>query len=200
VPFRALRVRRRQCYGFGDIDGLCVGIASMWRDILGFAGTILAVVNGLIAFGIALLPSRRSVYRLRLGVAAVALGALAVGATFYSKYRAYIQVERQQSDRSDVEKRLDLFMAEGRQLLAQIRDPSVELPAAAADTWAQRVEVYLHEKVGAEAIPRFRKPAGELYGTDETVAAPRQAYWRAVRDRVVNLEEINAGLAGQRRR
>jgi len=39
-------------------------IASMWRDIFGFTGTILAVVNGLIAFGIALLPSRRSVYRL----------------------------------------------------------------------------------------------------------------------------------------
>jgi len=172
----------------------------MWRDIFGFAGTILAVVNGLIAFGIALLPSRRSVYRLRLGVAALLLGALAVGATFYTKYRAYIQVERQQTDRSDVQKRLDAFVAEGRQLLAQIKDSRVELPAAAADTWAQRVELYLREKVGAEAIPRFRKPTGELYGTDETVAAPRQAYWRAVRDRVVNLEEIAEGLAEPRTR
>ena len=170
----------------------------MWRDILGFAGTILAVVNGLIAFGIALLPSRRSVYRLRLGVAALLLGALAVGATFYTKFRAYTQIERQQSDRGDIHKRLDAFIAEGRQLLAQIKDPKVEMPTAAADTWAQRVEVYLGEKVGTDAIPRFRRPAGELYGTDDTVAAPRQAYWRAVRDRVVNLQEINAGFAEPR--
>jgi len=146
----------------------------MWRDILGFAGMILAVVNGLIAFGIALLPSRRSVYRLRLGVAALLLGALAVGATFYTKFRAYIQIERQQSDRGDIHKRLDAFVLDGRQLLAQIKDSKTELPTAAADTWAQRVELYLGEKVGADAIPRFRKPAGELYGTDDTVAAPRQ--------------------------
>ena len=172
----------------------------MWRDIFGLAGTILAVVNGLIAFGIALLPSRRSVYRLRLGVAALMLGALAVGATFYAKFRTHVQIERQQSDRGDIQKRLDPFIVEGRQLLAQIKDSRVELPAAAADTWAQRVEDYLRDKVGAEAIPRFRKPAGELYGTDETVAPPRQAYWRAVRDRLVNLEEIAAGSTEQRPR
>ena len=39
----------------------------MWRDYFGFAGTIFAVVNGLIAIGIAVLPVRRSVYKLRLG-------------------------------------------------------------------------------------------------------------------------------------
>jgi hypothetical protein len=169
----------------------------MWRDIFGFTSTILAVVNGLIAFGIALLPSRRSVYRLRLGVAALALGALAVGATFYTKFRAYIQIERQESDRGDTHKRLDAFIAEGRQLLVQIKDSNVELPAAAADTWAQRVEIFLRDKIGAEAIPRFRKPAGELYGTDETVAVSRQPYWRAVRDRLVNLSEIAAGFGKQ---
>jgi hypothetical protein len=173
-------------------------IASMWRDIFGFTGTILAVVNSLIAFGIALLPSRRSVYRLRLGVVALLLGALAVGATFYTRFSSYIQIERQQSDRGDIHKRLDAFIAEGRQLLAQIKDAKAELPAAAADTWAQRVEIYLGEKIGAEAVSRFRKPAGELYGTDDTLAAPRQAYWRAVRDRVVNLQEINAGFAEPR--
>jgi type IV secretory pathway VirB2 component (pilin) len=185
---------------FCNINPLARWIASMWRDIFGFTGTILAVVNGLIAFGIALLPSRRSVYRLRLGVVALLLGAFAVGATFYIKFRTYIQIERQQSDRGDIHKRLDAFVAEGRQLLAQIKDPKVELPAAAADTWAQRAEIYLGEKVGSDAIPRFRKPAGELYGTDETVAVPRQAYWRAVRDRIVNLDEINAGLAEERPR
>jgi hypothetical protein len=180
---------------FGNINPLARWIASMWRDIFGFTGTILAVINGLIAFGIALLPSRQSVYRLRLGVVALLLGALAVGATFYIKFRSYVQIERQQSDRSDIHKRLHAFAAEGRQLLAQIKDSGVELPSAAADTWAQRVEIYLSEKVGADAILRFRKSAGELYGMDATVAAPRQAYWRAVRDRIVSLEEINARLA-----
>src|SRR4029079_11837443 len=122
------------------IHPLARWIPSMWRDIFGLAGTILAVVNGLIAFGIALLPRRRSVYRLRLGVAALMLGALAVGATFYAKFRTHVQIERQQSDRGDIQKRLDPFIVEGRQLLAKIKDSRVELPAAAADTWAQRVE------------------------------------------------------------
>jgi hypothetical protein len=170
----------------------------MWREIFGFAGTILAVVNGLIAIGIAMLPSRRSVYKLRLGAVALMLGALAVGATFYTKYRTYVQIERQQSDRVDTRKRLEVFIAEGRDLLGRIRDARVELPATDADTWAQRVEIYLGDKLGQGAIARFRKPASELYGADDTVAAPRQAYWRAVRDRVVNLETISAEFAEQR--
>jgi len=169
----------------------------MWREFFDYAGTILAVVNGLIALGIALLPSRRSVYRLRLGVVALMIGALAIGATFYTKYRAYIHVDRQQSDQSDIRKRVEAFSVEGRQLLAQIRDARVELPSAAADTWAQRAEIYLRDKLGESAIARFRKPAGELYGMDDAVAAPRQAYWRAVRDRVVNLDAIAAELAKQ---
>jgi len=63
----------------------------MWREYFEYAGTTLAVVNGLIAITIALIPMRRSVLKLRLGVAALVLGALAVGATFYSKYNAYVR-------------------------------------------------------------------------------------------------------------
>ena len=88
----------------------------MWREYFDFAGTVLAVVNGLIAITIALLPMRRSVLKLRLGAAALVLGALAVGATFYSKYRAYVRVERQQSDRVEVRTRLENFITEGRGL------------------------------------------------------------------------------------
>ena len=114
----------------------------MWRDYFGFAGTLFAVINGLIAITIALLPVRRSVYKLRLGAVALALGALAVGATFYAKYHAYIQVERLQSDRAEIRNRLASFMVEGLGLVGQIKDASRDLPAAAADQWAQRVEIY----------------------------------------------------------
>jgi hypothetical protein len=72
----------------------------MWREYFEYAGTMLAIVNGLIAITIALIPIRRSVLKLRLGVAALVLGALAVGTTFCSKYNAYVRVERQQSDAS----------------------------------------------------------------------------------------------------
>jgi hypothetical protein len=167
----------------------------MWRDYVGFAGTIFAVVNGLIAIGIAVLPARRSVYKLRLGAAALMLGAFAVGAEFYARYHAYVQIERQQSDRVEVLKRLGALIAEGRELLGQIKDAGVDLPAAAADTWAQLVEFFLRDKLGESAIARFRKPAGEMYGTDTSVAAPRLAYWRAVRDRIINLEAIAAEFA-----
>jgi hypothetical protein len=169
----------------------------MWRQYFGNAGTAFAVINGLIAIVIALLPVRRSVHKLRLGAAALVLGALAVGAAFYSKYHAHVQVERQQSDRTEIRKRLEGFLVEGRDLLGQIRDNKRDLPAKAADEWAQRAEIYLRDKLGENYVPRFRKEASELYGDDANVATPRLAYWRAVRNRVVNLEAIGAEFTEQ---
>jgi hypothetical protein len=169
----------------------------MWRAYSDFAGTALAVLNGLIAITIALLPMRRSVLKLRLGAAAVALGALAVGATLYSNYRAYVQVEREHSDRAEVHRRLDSLITEGRALLGQIRSANRELPTTAADEWAQRAEIFLRDKLGERTIPRFRQDVSELYGDSAAVAAPRIGYWRAVRNRVVNLETISAEFQDQ---
>ena len=169
----------------------------MWREYFGYAGTALAVINGVIAIVIALLPVRRSVHKLRLGATALVLGALAVGATFYSAYRAHTQIERQQSDRVEIRKRLDGFTAEGRELLGQIKDARRELPTTNADEWALRAETYLRDKLGERFVPRFRKDVNELYGDDATIAAPRMGYWRAVRNRVVNLEAIAAEFPEQ---
>jgi hypothetical protein len=169
----------------------------MWREYFAFAGTVFAVINGLIAMTIALLPVRRSVYKLRLGAAALVLAALAVGAAFYAKYHAYVQVERQQLDRAEIRQRLDNFIAQGRDLLGQIKDTRRDLPATAADEWAQRAEIYLRDKLGERYLARFRKEANELYGDDANVPAPRLAYWRAVRNRIVNLETIDAEFPEQ---
>jgi hypothetical protein len=170
----------------------------MWRQYLGFAGALFAVINGLIAITIALLPVRRSVYKLRLGALALVLGALAVGATFYAKYYAYVQVERQQSDRAEIRNRLDNFILEGRGLLGQIKDPGHALPATAADQWAQRAEIYLRDKLGERYLTRFRKETDEMYGDDASVSASRLGYWRAVRSRIVNLEAISAEFVERR--
>jgi hypothetical protein len=165
----------------------------MWREYLGSAGTILAIVNGVIAIVIALLPVRRSVYKLRLGALALMLGALAVGAAFYAKVHTTISTERVQSDRADIRKQLQNLISEGRDLLGRIKDAREDLPSTAADEWAQRAEVLLRGRIGEPYIARFRKEAGEMFGTDPTIAAgSRLAYWRAVRDRVVNLEAIAA--------
>jgi hypothetical protein len=162
-----------------------------------YTGTVLAVINGLIALAIALLPVRWSVHKLRLGAAALVLGALAVGATIYSTYRASAQIERQQSDRAEIRNRLDNFIVEGRDLLGQIKDARRALPATAADEWAQRAEIYLRDKLGERYLARFRKEANEMYGDDASVPAPRLAYWRAVRNRIVNLEAIGAEFSEQ---
>jgi len=169
----------------------------MWREYFGFAGTLFAVINGLIAITIAMLPVRRSVYKLRLGAVALVLGALAVGAAFYAKYHARVQVERQQSDRAEIRNRLENFIVEGRNLLGQIKDGRRALPATAADEWAQRAEIYLRDKLGERYLTRFRKEADEIYGDDAGVPAPRLAYWRAVRNRIVNLQAIGAEFSEQ---
>jgi hypothetical protein len=169
----------------------------MWRDYFGSVGTIFAVVNGLIAITIALLPMRRSVYKLRLGALALMLGGLAVGAAFYTTYRSYVQTERQQTDRAEIHLRLAGFIAEGRELLGQIRDGRHEMPTAAADQWAQRAEIYLRDRVGERYVTRFRADVNELYGDDAAVIESRLGYWRAVRNRIVNLEAINAEFPEQ---
>ena len=125
------------------------------------------------------------------------LGALAIGAAFYAKYHARVQVERQQSDRAEIRNRLDNFIVEGRDLLGQIKDARRALPATTADEWAQRAEIYLRDKLGERYLTRFRKEANEMYGDDASVPAPRLAYWRAVRNRIVNLEAISAEFPEQ---
>lgn len=163
----------------------------MWREYLSFVGTAIAVLNGVLAFIIAMLPMRRSVARLRLAVAALALGALAIGAVFYARHQGRTQVEQQQTERRDIRERLETLVLEGRALLNQIKDPNRELPSRPADEWAQRVEIFLKEKLGERFLPKFRKEVAELYG-DPNIPAARLAYWRAVRNRVVNLEMIGA--------
>ena len=93
--------------------------------------------------------------------------------------------------------RIERLAQEGRALLGRIKDSSIELPSRAADEWAQRAEIYLRERVGERYVARFRKEADELYGDDATVSAQRLAYWRAVRNRVVNLEAIGAEFPEQ---
>ena len=96
--------------------------------------------------------------------------------------------------------RLENFITEGRNLLGQIRDADRALPTTAADEWAQRAEIFLRDKLGERTIARFRKDADELYGDAAGVAAPRMGYWRAVRNRIVNLELIGAEFTDPQRR
>jgi type II secretory pathway pseudopilin PulG len=168
----------------------------MWREYLGYATPALAVINGLIAITIAMLPVRRSVAKLRLGVIALMLGAAAIGAAVYSKYHGRAQDEQQQTDRRDIRERLETFTLEGRTLLGQIRDTQRELPTRSADEWAQRTEIFLRDKLGERYVGRFRKDVNDMYG-DAAVPAARLGYWRAVRNRIVNLEMITAELPDQ---
>jgi hypothetical protein len=163
----------------------------MWRDYIGLVGTAIAVVNGLLAITIALFPVRRSVAKLRLGVLAIVLGAGSVGAVFYAKHYARLQQERQQTDRRETRERLETLILEGRTLLGQIRDTKRELPNRTADEWAQRSEIYLRDTLGERYVIRFRKDVSEMYG-DAAIPPARLGYWRAVRNRIVNLEMIGA--------
>jgi hypothetical protein len=163
----------------------------MWREYLGLVGTVIAAINGVIAIAVALLPMRRSVAKLRLAVAAIVLGVLAIGATVYARHHNRVQLEQRQAERRESRERLETFVLEGRTLLNQIKDANRELPTRPADEWAQRVEVYLRDKLGERYVTRFRKEVNELYG-DPAIAAARLGYWRAVRNRVVNLEMISA--------
>ena len=163
----------------------------MWREYLGLVGTAIAVVNGLLAIIIALLPVRRSVAKRRLGVVALAFAVGAVGAVFYSKHQAGVQHEQQQSERREIRERLETFVLEGRTLLGQIRDTQRDLPNRSADEWAQRAELYVRGKLGERYAVRFRKDDSDMYG-DAAVPAARLGYWRAVRNRVVNLEMMSA--------
>lgn len=165
----------------------------MWRELFGFAGAAMAVINGLLALAVALLPTRRSVLRLRVGALAVVLGVAALGTTLVARYTAYVQDERQLSDRRAVRERLEALLSDGRAILAQIADPQTPLPNLQADEWAQRVEIYLRERLGEIYVLRFRRDANEMYG-DAAVPASRLAYWRAVRNRLINLEATIAEL------
>jgi hypothetical protein len=170
----------------------------MWRELFGFIGAAMAVINGLIALAVAILPVRRSVLKLRLGAAAAVLGLLTFGSALAVRYTVYVQEERQLAERRDARDRLEVLLADGQAILAQIRNPQVQLPNRAADEWAQRAENVLRDRLGELAVSRFRKDVNEMYG-DATVPADRLAYWHAVRNRLVNLEMMAAELPSPRR-
>ena len=163
----------------------------MWRNYIGYAAAVLAVLNALIATLIARLPDRRSVYRLRLGVITMVLGVIAIGAAIFAQHSARFVVDRGVADRIELRKRIETFGTEGRALIDIIKDPQRELPARNADEWAQRTETYLRSKLGEPYVVRFRADLGPLYGDDPTVAQGRIGYWRAVRNRVINLDFIS---------
>jgi hypothetical protein len=167
----------------------------MWRDYLGYAAALLAVLNGALAMLIARLAPRRSVLRLRLGALALVIAAFAVGTTIYAAWHTGATARREASDRVEVRTRLENLALEGRALLAEIKDPHRALPSRQADQWAQRVEIYLRDHLGERAIARFRRDVPDLYGDDASIAPNRAAYWKAVRNRIVNLDTISAGLA-----
>jgi hypothetical protein len=127
-------------------------------------------------------------------VTALIIGVIAVGAGAYGNYAARSDVNRQQAERAQVREQIENFILEGRTLLGQIKDAQRELPTRAADEWALRAETYLRDKLGDRYVGRFRKDVNELYG-DAAIAAPRMGYWRAVRNRVVNLEMLAAELS-----
>ena len=153
----------------------------------------MAVINGLLALAVALLPGRRSVVKLRIGVAAVVLGIAALSTTLVALYYGRVQQEHQLSMRREIRERLEALLADGRAILVQIADPKKPLPNRDADEWAQRAEIFLRERLGEIYVARFRKDANEMYG-DAAVPAARLAYWRAVRNRLVNLETTIAEL------
>jgi hypothetical protein len=165
----------------------------MWREAIGFVGAAIAVINGVLAILIALLPVRRSVIRLRLAVVALGLGLGAIVATLGGTYLIQLREQHELSTRRDTRERLEALLSEGRALLTRIKDPQQGLPNLAADQWAQRTELYLREQLGDLAVARFRKDVDEMYG-EPAVPAGRLAYWRAVRNRLVNLEVIVAEL------
>ena len=163
----------------------------MWRDYIGLTGTVVAAINGLLAIVIALLPVRRSVIKLRLGVAALVLAGIGLGAAAVSKHYERVQQDRRATERAEIRDTVQTFILEGRTLLNQIGDSQRELPSRASDEWAQRAEIYLRGKLGEQYVARFRRDVDDLYG-DAPLAPSRLGYWRAVRNRIVNLERINA--------
>jgi hypothetical protein len=163
----------------------------MWREYVGQVGTVVAVANGLLAMIVAMMPVRQSITKRRIGIVALVLAVGAVGATFYAKRLVSADQERQQTERREIRERLDTLILEGRTLLGQIRDEGRDLPNKSADEWAQRAEIYLGDKLSDRYVVWFRRDIGDVY-SDAVVPAARVGYWRAVRNRVVNLEMIAA--------
>ena len=161
----------------------------MWLEHLGLAGTAIAVVNGVLAITIALMPRGSQVAKVRIGALAFVLGLLAVVAALYPKSPP--GEPPQAVAEGNVRGTLDGFIRDGTALLRQIKDPQQSLPNKQADMWAQQAEVFLRERLGEPYVVRYRTDLTEMF-SDAEVPAERLGYWRAVRNRVINLQKVSA--------
>lgn len=165
---------------------------SNWRDYAPLFGPVAALVNAFLAIAVALLPLKSPKTKLRIGIAAVVLGVLAIGATMYSEYLGHRQQEQQRAYRVDTRDQLDALIVEGTALVSQIGEPQQALPVRQADQWAQKAEALLSERLGNAYVARFRSDIVPLVGESTSVPGDRLGYWRAVRNRVVQLQRIAA--------
>jgi hypothetical protein len=167
---------------------ICRG-TTMWLEHLGLVGTTVAAVNGVLAITIALMPRGSQVAKVRIGALAFVLGLLALIAALYPHSPS--GVPQQAAAEGDVRSTLDGFIRDGTALLRQIKDPQQSLPNKQADLWAQQAELFLRERLGEPYVVRYRADLTEMFSESE-VPAERLGYWRAVRNRVINLQKVSA--------
>jgi len=164
----------------------------MWRENLTFWITVIAALNGILAFAIAVMPRGSQRAKVQVGIAALVLGLLAIGTAVYSSYDSQSQQERRLADRREIRERLDGFIKDGTILLAQIKDTRQRVPTSQADLWAQRAETFLKERLGDAYVARYRADINPMLFSDADIPADRRPYWRAVRNRVLSLEAMSA--------
>ena len=92
-----------------------------------------------------------------------------------------------------VRDQLGIFIAEGQKCLnATITGPHIpdNLPA---DQWAEQVESYLENELGAAYVTRFRNPA---VTSNDSLPGSRQRsnLWSGIRNRLIRLEQFSSEL------
>jgi len=168
-------------------------MASFLHDYGNLIAPTAAILNGFIAVLIAQFFKDHPVAKIVLVVAAGALGAAAIGATFYSQYQIAMTKSADDARRTMIRENLGTFIAEGTQITNTVANETNPLPLVAAQEWEKHVEVFVKADLGQSYLARLSDTTGAtpLHFSND---APHQYLRAAIYNTLLRLEEFSREL------
>jgi len=135
-------------------------VGTFLSDYSGLIAPAAAVINGFIAVVVAQFFKDHPIAKVILVVAAGILGAVAIGATFYSQHQIVAEREAVAQRNKEIRERLGALIHEGVNLIVGCTDNIKQPPTAAANVWLNKVNSFLDDRLGHSYAERLLSPAG----------------------------------------
>ena len=167
----------------------------MFKDFLPIAGAVIAVINGIIAVGVAQFPLQTAGQKYFLLTVVSVLGILAISAAIVSQLQTQSAKREETKKLRAVREQLGAFLAEGVDLLRRARHEQEPAPNEDAEGWNVRVVEYLNSFMGNAFVHRFGDSSGLPLGMTALQSEAHRRLEGGLKIRTARLQQFMSELS-----